>query len=123
MQRLTTQEAADFLGISRPAMVKLLDQGKIRYDPLGRHRRILVSELLAYVERRGEQRRAALDQMTAEASAAGLYGGRPEEYAAALKKVRKRPAGNDAPMRSRVSGLVACEPADRANRSITRYEV
>ena len=94
-QRLTTQEAADFLGISRPTLVKLLEQGKIPYDQPGRHRRILFSDLLAYLERRGEERRAALDRMTEEASEAGLYDGRPEDYAAALKKARKRAARDD----------------------------
>ena len=38
-QRLTTQEAADFLGISRPTLVKFLEDGKIPYDQPGRHRR------------------------------------------------------------------------------------
>jgi excisionase family DNA binding protein len=95
-QRLTTQEAADFLSISRPTLVKLLEQGKIPYDQPGRHRRILFSDLQAYLERRGEERRAALDRMTEEASEAGLYDGRPEDYAAALKKARKRAAPTDA---------------------------
>ena len=36
--------------------------------------------------------RAALDQMTADASEAGIYGGTPEDYAAALKKARRRAA-------------------------------
>jgi excisionase family DNA binding protein len=91
-QRLTTQEAADFLGVSRPTLVKLLDQGKIPYEQPGRHRRILFSDLLHYAERRQDERRAALDQMTEEASAAGIYGGRPEDYAAALKRARKSAA-------------------------------
>lgn len=95
-QRLTTQEAADFLGISRPTLVKLLEQGKIPYDQPGRHRRVLFSDLLAYLDRRGEERRAALDRMTEEASEAGLYDGHPEDYAAALKKARKRAARDDA---------------------------
>ena len=95
-QRLTTQEAADFLGISRPTLVKLLEEGQIPYEQPGRHRRILFSDLLAYLERRGEERRAALDRMTEEASDAGLYDGRPEDYAAALKKARKRGARKDA---------------------------
>jgi excisionase family DNA binding protein len=95
-QRLTTQEAADYLGISRPTLVKLLEEGQIPYEQPGRHRRILFSDLLAYLERRGEERRAALDRMTEEASDAGLYDGRPEDYAAALKKARKRGARADA---------------------------
>ncbi len=55
-QRLTTQEAADFLGVSRPTLVKLLEQGKIPYQQPGRHRRILFADLLAYADRQCEQR-------------------------------------------------------------------
>lgn len=91
-QRLTTQEAADFLGISRPTLVKLLEDGKIPYEQPGRHRRIGFTDLLAFAERRHEGRRAALDQMTEDASEAGIYGGAPEDYAAALKKARRRAA-------------------------------
>lgn len=95
-QRLTTQEAADVLGISRPTLVKLLEDGKIPFEQPGRHRRILFSDLLAYQQQQQESRRAALDRMTEDASEAGLYGGRPEDYAAALKKARKRAARQDA---------------------------
>jgi excisionase family DNA binding protein len=96
MQRLTTQEAADFLGVSRPTLVKLLEEGRIPYDQPGRHRRILFSDLLAYLQRQRDERRTALDRMTEAASEAGLYDGRPEDYAAALKRARKRSARPDA---------------------------
>jgi excisionase family DNA binding protein len=95
-QRLTPQEAADFLGISRPTLVKLLDQGKIPYEQPGRHRRVMFSDLLRYVDLRRDERTAALDRMTEEASEAGIYGGRPEDYAAALKKARKDRSRQDA---------------------------
>ena len=97
-QRLTTQEAADFLGVSRPTLVKLLEEGKIPYEQPGRHRRIMFTDLLAYQERLREERRAALDRMTEDASEAGLYDGTPEDYAAALKRARRRAARHeDAP--------------------------
>jgi excisionase family DNA binding protein len=76
-QRLTTQEAADFLGISRPTLVKLLEHGKIPYEQPGRHRRILFSDLLSYLQRQHEERRATLDRMTEDASEAGLYNAMP----------------------------------------------
>jgi excisionase family DNA binding protein len=91
-QRLTTQEAADYLGISRPTLVKLLEDGRIPFQQPGRHRRILFSDLLAYADRRREETRATLDRMTEDASEAGLYNARPEDYATALKKARKRAA-------------------------------
>jgi len=91
-QRLTTQEAADILGVSRPTLVKLLEDGKVPYQQPGRHRRILLTDLLAYQEHRQAVRRAALDQMTEDASAAGLYDGAPQDYAAALSKARRQAA-------------------------------
>lgn len=94
MQRLTTQEAADFLGISRPTFVKLLEGGEIPFEQPGRHRRILLSDLLAFQQRRQIERRAALNRMTEDASEAGISEGSPEQYAAALKAARKRLARN-----------------------------
>jgi excisionase family DNA binding protein len=90
-QRLTTQEAADFLGVSRPTLVKILEDGKIPYDQPGRHRRLLFTDLLAYQQQHAS-RRAALDEMTEDASEAGIYGGTAEDYAAALKAARRRAA-------------------------------
>lgn len=38
--RLTTQEAADFRGMSRPIFVKILESGAIEFEKVGRHRRV-----------------------------------------------------------------------------------
>lgn len=72
-QRLTTQEAAELLGVSRPTLVKLLDAGEIPFEQPGRHRRLLLVDVLAHRERRSTQRRAALDEMVDIAAEAGLY--------------------------------------------------
>lgn len=72
-QRLTTQEAADLLGISRPTLVKLLDADEIPYERPGRHRRLLLSDVLAYRDRRSSERREALDNMAEIAEESGMY--------------------------------------------------
>ena len=72
-QRLTTQEAADLLGISRPTFVKLLETDEIPYERPGRHRRVLLVDVLDYRNRRSTQRRAALDRMVEIAEESGMY--------------------------------------------------
>jgi excisionase family DNA binding protein len=89
---LTTQEAADFLGVSRPTLVKLLEDGAIPFEKPNRHRRVRLQDLLDFQARRRDEQRAALNQLTEEASALGLYEGSPADYATALKSARRRRA-------------------------------
>jgi excisionase family DNA binding protein len=72
-QRLTTQEAADLLGVSRPTLVRMLDAGQIPFDQPGRHRRVLLRDVLAFQEARRAHRREGLDALVAESEAAGAY--------------------------------------------------
>jgi excisionase family DNA binding protein len=60
---LTTQEAADRLGVSRPTLVKILEAGEIPFERPGGHRRIRLSALAAYGSAERDRRRAVLDRM------------------------------------------------------------
>ena len=72
-QRLTTQEAADLLGVSRPTLVKLLDRGEIPYERPGRHRRVHLVDVLDYQDRCRQARGSALDELVALTEDLGLY--------------------------------------------------
>jgi excisionase family DNA binding protein len=70
---LTTQEAADLLGISRPTLVRLLTEGEIPHSMRGRHRRVLLADVLTYRERSRHERRQTLDEMAVSGEEAGIY--------------------------------------------------
>jgi excisionase family DNA binding protein len=72
-QQLTTQRAADLLGVSRPHFIKLLEAGELPYHKAGSHRRIYLRDLVAYQKRRDAERKRALDHIAKEAYEAGLY--------------------------------------------------
>jgi excisionase family DNA binding protein len=70
---ITTQEAADLLGVSRPTLVKSLEDGALPFRVLGAHRRLKASDVLAYRDRRRVAQETALDTLVAENQRAGLY--------------------------------------------------
>jgi len=72
-RQLTTQRAAELLGMSRPYLIRLIDAGEMPYLLVGKHRRIALRDVLAYSKRRAEGRRAALNTMARDAFEAGLY--------------------------------------------------
>ncbi len=63
-QVLTTQQAADLLGISRPTLIKALDEGQLPYTRSGTHRRITLADVLEYRERRRQAQYAAIDALS-----------------------------------------------------------
>lgn len=70
---LTTQGAADLLGISRPTLVRLLEKDEIPFTRPGRHRRVALADLIAYQDRLRSSRREVLDAMTNEAAEDDSY--------------------------------------------------
>lgn len=71
--RLTTQEAAELLGISRPTLVKLLEDGRIPYEQTRRHRRLRLKDVLVYRQQAREDRTRRLTALTRDAEKLGLY--------------------------------------------------
>ena len=72
-RQLSTTEAGDLLGVSRQYLTRLIDRGEIPCDRTGRHRRLRLSDVLAFQRKRSAERRRVLDELTAEAAAAGAY--------------------------------------------------
>jgi excisionase family DNA binding protein len=72
-QEMTTQQAADFLNVSRPYLIKLLEQGEIPYIKVGAHRRVRFEDLKKYKEQRDQKRSQILQQLIEISEEAGLY--------------------------------------------------
>jgi excisionase family DNA binding protein len=64
---LTTQQAADLLGVSRPFLIKQLEDDVIPYRRVGTHRRILFCDLMNYKQEIDQKRTQALDELTQQA--------------------------------------------------------
>lgn len=70
---LTTQQAADLLNVSRPYLIKLLEQGELPYIMVGTHRRVKFEDLRKYKQQRDTKRRQLLQELIEISQEAGLY--------------------------------------------------
>lgn len=70
---MTSQQAADFLNVSRPYLVKLLDQKIIPSIKVGAHRRVHVEDLINYKRQRDEQRTTLLAELAELHQSEGGY--------------------------------------------------
>ena len=66
-RELSTQEAADILNVSRPFLVKLLEQGEIPHHKVGTKRRVLAKDILQYKESIDQKRYETLEKLSEQA--------------------------------------------------------
>jgi excisionase family DNA binding protein len=72
-QAITTQRAADILGMSRPFFIKRLESGLMAHHRIGNQRRVYLRDVLEFAKKRDKERLAALDILARDAFEAGLY--------------------------------------------------
>jgi excisionase family DNA binding protein len=70
---LTTKQAAEVLGVSRPFLIRVLEAGEIPYRKVGRHRRVLMKDVLLHKQSNQVKRRAALDELVRTSEEMGGY--------------------------------------------------
>ncbi len=71
-QELTTVEAANFLNVSRPFVIKEIESGRLPHRKVGSHRRVALDDLLKYANQMRAQQADALERMAENARELGL---------------------------------------------------
>jgi excisionase family DNA binding protein len=69
---LTTQEAADYLNVSRPFLIKLLETRRIPFHRVGTHRRVRFTELEAFRRRAEHEGQAVMQELADQAQELGM---------------------------------------------------
>jgi excisionase family DNA binding protein len=70
---LTTQQVAELLRMSRPSIIKMLDDGKLPYRKVGAHRRVRLDDALTYLKTERALRARVMEELMAETERLGLY--------------------------------------------------
>ena len=70
---MTTQEAADFLNMSRPYLIKILENKEIPYIKVGNRRKILTEDIMRYQQQRDKNRRQIMKNFSQGLKEDGLY--------------------------------------------------
>lgn len=70
---LTTQSAAEMIGCSRPHLIKLLEEGRIPFTKIGRHRRVKVEDVIKYRNQLKADQKELLIDIMREDEESGLY--------------------------------------------------
>ena len=70
---LTTKQAAEILGVSRPFLIRVLEAGEMPFRKVGRHRRVLMKDVLTYKQTMQVKSRAALDELVKLSEEVGGY--------------------------------------------------
>ncbi|MFA5713763.1 MAG: excisionase family DNA-binding protein [Bacteroidales bacterium] len=70
---VTTQSAADILGCSRPYLVKLLEEGKINFTKIGKHRRIMYEDVVKYKSKMKQEQKNHLIEIMHSDEELNLY--------------------------------------------------
>jgi excisionase family DNA binding protein len=70
---ITTQEAADFVGVSRPTLIKLLEEFKVPYATVGRHRKLAFQDVQQLSTLLREKRLSTLQSIREKSQAIGEY--------------------------------------------------
>ena len=69
---LTTVEAAEVLNVSRPFVIKLMEEGRLPFRKVGKHRRVRIEDVMAYKAADDRERASVLDRLAAEAQEQGM---------------------------------------------------
>lgn len=87
---LTSQQAADLLGVSRPTLVRLLEKGAIPYEKIGAHRRLQLPDVLSYRDVQKRRQYDAIAALSVDVSDDELLDDVLEDLRAARRAVRRQ---------------------------------